>query len=183
VLTKETWLFINTFAPWVAAIGSIGAVIVALYLARRSDQLRLDVSAGVRMIVMGSGLHPQSEEVVSIRITNIGRREAEVVGLGWRIGIFRRRYLEQMPSFNPLEPPLPVRLRDGEEMFRRIPLSPTSLWLDDFIRTCLGKWPHLLEVKFIRVRVFTSVGRVFEACLEPGLQRKLLQHVEVPRAP
>lgn len=180
--TKETWLFINTFAPWAAAIGSIGAVIVALYLARRSDQLRLDVSAGVRMVVMGGGLDALPEEVVTIRITNIGRREAEVIGLGWRIGIFRRRYLEQMPSFNPLESPLPVRLRDGEEMFRRIPLSPTSVWLDDFVRTCLGKWPRA-EVKFIRIRVFTSVGRVFEARLEPGLQRKLLQHFEVAPAP
>ncbi|MGH8655769.1 MAG: hypothetical protein ACREYE_27930 [Gammaproteobacteria bacterium] len=178
MFAKETWVFLNTFADWVAAIGSISAVVVALYLARRDDQARLDIGAGLRMLVLGAGLTDEPEEVVTIRITNIGRRDVQVIGLGWRIGIFKRRYLEQATSFNPLDTPLPVRLRDGDEVFYRIPLTPTSLWIDKFVSTCVGELPvrRVRRLNTLRVRVYTSVGRVFEKHVEPGLQQRLLQH-------
>ena len=40
---RETWLFINSFAPWLAALGTVAAVIVALYLARRASRLDIRV--------------------------------------------------------------------------------------------------------------------------------------------
>lgn len=46
----EFWKFINTFAPWLSALGTIAAVVVSLYLARRDKSIRLEVSAGHRLL-------------------------------------------------------------------------------------------------------------------------------------
>ena len=44
---RETWLFINSFAPWLAALGTVAAVIVSLYLARRASQPDIRVFANL----------------------------------------------------------------------------------------------------------------------------------------
>jgi ABC-type Fe3+ transport system permease subunit len=46
----ETWRFINTFADWLAALGTVGAVVVALYLARKGNRIELEVRAGLRKV-------------------------------------------------------------------------------------------------------------------------------------
>jgi hypothetical protein len=48
--TQKFWAFVNSFAEWFSALATTAAVIVALYLARRDD-LKLRVSAGLRIIV------------------------------------------------------------------------------------------------------------------------------------
>lgn len=94
-MTVETWKFINTFAPWFSALGSISAVIVALYMARRDKKVRLEVSIGHRLI-LGQGVNNQPPNFVMITITNIGHREAQISNLTWRTGIFRRSYAVQI---------------------------------------------------------------------------------------
>jgi hypothetical protein len=37
---RETWTFVNSFAPWLSAIGTLAAVITSLYLAT-ADRTRL----------------------------------------------------------------------------------------------------------------------------------------------
>src|SRR5688572_19989531 len=44
--TRKTWEFINTFANWPSAIGTLAAVGVALYLAFRERRISLKLSAG-----------------------------------------------------------------------------------------------------------------------------------------
>lgn len=174
MIFKETWVFLNTFADWFAALGSISAVIVALHRkARRPSATRH--RRRCPKVGLGAGLTNEPEEVVSIRITNVGGRQAQVIGLGWRTGLFKRRYLERAPSFNPLDTPLPVRLRDGEEVFYRIPLTPDSFWINNFVSNCVGESPAR-RLRTLRIRVYTSIGRVFEKRVESGLQRRLLQH-------
>ncbi len=48
---RSLWLFINSFAGWLSALGTIAAVIVALYLARRDSRIRLKVVVGLRLLL------------------------------------------------------------------------------------------------------------------------------------
>lgn len=75
IFDKETFNFINTFAPWLSAIGTIAAVWVAIYFARQDKRLRIDVSAGNRLIVTPGQKGPHPEYLV-VHIVNIGHREA-----------------------------------------------------------------------------------------------------------
>lgn len=49
--TVDYWKFVNSFAPWLSAIGTLSAVIVAIYLARRDKFVRLKCAAGIRMLI------------------------------------------------------------------------------------------------------------------------------------
>jgi len=72
LIDHNTWQFINSFAPWLAAIGTLLAVILSLYLARRDRNIRLTVDAGLVVMVPDGG--GSSEDIIMISATNIGHR-------------------------------------------------------------------------------------------------------------
>ncbi|MFZ5452098.1 MAG: hypothetical protein ACOZF2_09560 [Thermodesulfobacteriota bacterium] len=94
LMSQDTWKFINTFAPWLAAIGTITTALVALYLARMDRNIRLEISVGHRLIVT-PGLSGPYPEFLFIRVVNIGHREAQVINIGWKAGIFRKQHAVQ----------------------------------------------------------------------------------------
>src|SRR4029078_4627353 len=95
IMDKETWQFINTFAPWLSAIGTISAVIVSLYFSTKSRRIDLKVDAVLNTIV------PQgmpNRDYVTISVVNMGHRAATITNIGWRIGFFRKRHFVQVPG-------------------------------------------------------------------------------------
>lgn len=77
---QETWRFINSFAPWLAARGTLAAVIVSLYLARRASRLELGVFPAVVNLVQQGRPGPH-QEFFQIRVVDHGR-DAIVAGIG-----------------------------------------------------------------------------------------------------
>ena len=152
-------------------------MIVALFLARQDKRIRLRVNAGYRLIVSQSRKGPPPA-YVSVGITNIGHREAQVIGISWRTGLLKKRYADQTPNYNDgISSPIPIRLRDGEEAKYYFPISADSEWLREFSDKMLA--PRVAwNIRFARIRVYTSVGKVFDSYLEPGLRRKLLEYTE-----
>lgn len=171
---QETWRFINTFAPWLSAIGTLSAVAVALYLSRRDRRLRLEVSAGRRLIITQGVGEPQT--YLAIKVVNVGHREAEVTSIGWRVGLFRRQCAIQSIMSDGISSTLPVRLKDGEEANYFLPLNEDAKWLNIFVRDFLLLHPKLW-VWTIRIRARTSVGPMFESKIEKGLRDFLLKEV------
>jgi hypothetical protein len=173
---QEFWQFINTFSGWFSAVGTIAAVIVALYLARQDKRIRLSVFAGYRVIVTQGD--PESQrDYLTIGITNVGHREAQVTTIGWRVGIWRKQYSIQTVMKDGMSSPLPVRLRDGEEARYYIPLTGETRWLEEFAKECLVPNPRK-RLLFMWVRVHTSVGGTYTARIEKGLREKLLAFAE-----
>ena len=113
-MDRATWQFINSFSSWLSAIGTVAAVIVALYLARRDKRIRLEVSAGIRLIVT-QGIKGNPPEFLTIRVTNIGHREAQLTNIGWKIGFFRKKHAVQTTIRDGISSELPLRLKDGEK--------------------------------------------------------------------
>ena len=106
-------------------------VIVSIYLARRDKNIRLDVSAGHRLLVTPGvkGPHP---EYVCIMVVNIGHRCAELTGIGWKVGMFKKRHAVQTTSIDGLSSQLPIRLKDGEEAKYFIKLDKNNLESNHF---------------------------------------------------
>lgn len=172
----QDWQFINSFADWFSALGTIGAVIVALYFARQDKRIRLRVTAGHRVIV-SQGLEGPPPQYLAIRITNVGHRDVQVTGIGWRIGFLKKSYAEQTIIRDSISSTLPVRLRDGDEACYYIPLFSDIEWLREFIQKML--FPNLRwRLWFTYIRIFTSVGKVFEVPIEQGLKRRILDYIK-----
>ena len=83
--TITDWL--HLLPEWLTAIGTLSAVIVALYLARRDKQIRCVASAAV-YVMLGPGI--PAEEFVQVTVINIGTRGFTVSGISWRTGILKK---------------------------------------------------------------------------------------------
>ena len=170
MLERGTWEFINSFAPWLSAVGVISAVLVSLHLARRDKNIRLEVSAGHRLIATPGEPGPYPEYLI-IHVVNIGHRDAQLINIGWKVGIFKKRYAVQTISHDGMSSQLPVRLKDGEEAKYLIPLGGEPDWLRDFAEKMMQPFPKL-QGYLVKVQAFTSVGDTFESRIEKGLRKK-----------
>jgi hypothetical protein len=159
---RETWQFINTFAPWFAALGTFSAVIVSLYLAFNNRRLNLNITVNLTTIqdegtVIG--------KYVSISAVNLGAREVTIIGVGWSLP-FKKTSLYQIPGAPKYSTKIPARLRDGEEADFFMPVQPgqgDEHWIPK-VTKYLG-WAPRLKVRFLRAYVRTSVGKTFRTRL------------------
>ena len=175
-MDRTTWEFINSFSAWLSAFGTIAAVIVTLYLARLDKRVRLEVSAGLRLMVT-PGVPGEHPEYLVIRIVNIGHREAQITNIGWKAGLFKRKLAVQTTIKDGLSSDLPVRLRDGQEANYYIPLKEHPNWLRDFVKDFL---PNKIRFRsrFISITVHTSIGKTFESKIEKGLGVVLTAYIK-----
>jgi hypothetical protein len=74
----------NAVGTWVAGMGTLAALVVALYLARKAEKLRLNIHAGLRDVVAGDG--SPIETHLSIGVTNLGDRRITINSVGWAVG-------------------------------------------------------------------------------------------------
>ena len=158
---KAEWELYNSFSNWVAAIATLSAVLVSLYLARRAARPRAKVSVGLRVIV-GSGGKGAYPEVIVFRIVNIGDRVIRVTNIGWQLGLFKKRYAIQL--YDPLlSSALPIELSHGQEASWTVPTDfGDDPWRISFAKKMMEPY-FWVAGKTLRVQFHTSVGEVFTA--------------------
>lgn len=177
-LPQSQWQFINTFADWVSAVGTVSAVWVSLWLARNASRPKGRITANV-MLLAGDG--ELSPHFLDIAVANTGDRPFTVTGVGWRVGLpLSRRYAYQKtdgsPDYAPSDP-LPFELHIGRRASWRIDLErvykrDNTTWTQHFANKFLGKWPAI-DLWTLRVQAFTSTGHVFTARPSDDVIRKL----------
>ncbi len=173
--TIDTWRFVNSFAPWFSAAGTLAAVIVSLYLARSREKIKLAVRAGERLMVHRDGTPLEKEpRYLFISIINIGSREVMVNNIGWKIGFLKKEYAIQTIDDRVDSSTLPIKLKDGDEAKYFILLSEPSKWLDEFVKDFILDHGEK-RVNRIWVQVYTSVGRTFEVKLEKNMRDRLIE--------
>ncbi|WP_210014963.1 hypothetical protein [Pseudomonas palmensis] len=83
-LTVEEWGVINGFANWLAAIGTISAVIVSLYLSTKGGKRNANLSVNLMLMAeQGSDHHP---EHIVYKLVNTGDRSFHPDSIGWVFG-------------------------------------------------------------------------------------------------
>lgn len=173
-MDESTYKLLNVAGSWLAGVGSLLAVITSLWLARRSGILRLGVKAShVQVVTPGMSEAP---DYVQVRVVNKGLRPAKVTSVGWQIGLFKKVHLIQM--FGDVNSDsLPKMLNEGEEACLLVKLrdkSDDEDWGVRFARKVL--LPHYkLNLKNMKVVVYTSVGQVFRNKIDKSLKKTLLE--------
>lgn len=178
-LSQETWKFLNTFAPWLSAVGTISAVITSLYLSRKDRIVNLEIIADCRFIEqMGNNQlfisTDDSPDALVVYITNIGHREAVVNSIFWKWGIFKKKYAIQNIMENMWTSEFPKRIKDGEIAHYCFPKSSEYDWVKNNGVNFVGRFPWL-ESFFIKVIVKTSIGKDFEARIGPLARRMIIE--------
>lgn len=157
-MNRESWQFINTFAPWLAATGTIAAVIMSLHLARRSDRIRLFVTATIRVAVVEGGGADDGRELVWFDVTNCGRRSATVTQLFWRPVPWRRECLLLVSPLNEYSSPMPTTLRDGDQAQYAAPVAVFAKHFGPHAQRLFKGRAGWVRLQFLRFNVATSVG-------------------------
>lgn len=167
---QETWRFINTFAPWLSALGTLAAVATALYLAYHDRRINLAVRASLRIQFIRGGGPGHGDRFVSVNVINRGRRRATVSGIGWRLGLLKQREF-LVPDYRG--PTIPAKLEDGDEAAFLFPLDQfASGLLDALPRKALIPLPGI-RLASMRAIVATTAGRAFYATITRDLRQEL----------
>lgn len=165
-ITNSAWNVINGLANWFAAVGSIAAAAVALYIANRSSRPSAKLSIGHRIVGPGS-TKPYPEYVV-FRVVNTGDRPIRIVQIGWSIRWPKRRAAIQMYE-ESISSPLPIDLSHGQEASWFIPLNAREEpWIESFFKGMLMPHPRL-SLWSLRGKAFSSVGFEFKSKPENNL--------------
>lgn len=168
---KSQWELINSFANWVAAFGTVAAVVVSLHLANRVARARAKVSVGIRIIVETGSKAPTPEFVV-FRVVNSGERPIRITQIGWKVGLWKKRYAVQLFEA-ALSSRLPTDLAHGQEAQWFVPMAaPEEPWLQYFAKGMLMP-NYRVSCHTLRAQMFSSVGHVFEAKPESNLISRL----------
>lgn len=160
----------NAVGTWVAGIATFSAVLVSLYLARRSERIRIKVTAGIREIYAGDGT--LAEEHVQISVVNHGDRVVIVNSVGWKIGTRKNARFCIQPVSGQWTQDYPRQLAHGEQATFLVSFKATPNWLTDFARDFVGDVSHK-NLNTLRALVHTSLGQTIETVTERNLLEKL----------
>src|SRR5262249_47536806 len=109
-MTKFDWEFFNGFSGWASGLATLLAVVVSLWLATRDNRVKLKVRAGLVWRVTQDS--DQKQSFISFQVTNIGYGPAYIVGLFWKLGLFRRQIFFTVPTSNPCTDTIPHALKE-----------------------------------------------------------------------
>ena len=178
-MVTSSWEIANTLAQAVAAFGTLAAVIVSLWLARRQGAPRVKVRNGV-MIQLG-GAQPMRSEYFQVAATNTGHRDVVVNGIGWRVGRFRKRTFFVIPP-NPPFPTVPKKLQPAEEVLFLFSLDNflkgSDALLDAFGKDRLARW----RARRARVGVWLSTGEEFYVRVDKTVLDELVKLLAAKQA-
>jgi len=175
LMDKEIWLFINSFAPWLSALGSLSAVILSLYMSRQDKRISLDISAGYKVAVNPNS-NSTPENLLHIHIVNIGYKNVQIHQLGWKTGFFKNKDFIFLLDKQPYSDNIPKRLEFGEEANFFIVLDNEYKFIDKFISDFLPNFKRL-RIHFIKLVVYTTIGKSFSCKLEKGFIRFCLDYI------
>jgi hypothetical protein len=180
---RETWRFVNSFAPWLSAIGTLIAVAVSLYLARRADRPRVRVHTAIARIVVEGQTPAQGVRVLDISVTNHGGRPITVQGLAWRTGLLRKRHYVQIGPNNRHSARLPAKLDYGDKVAFVFPLD--GLPADDRLvaQAVARAYLPALAVRFVCAGVVLTTGQSVLSRVHRNVQEWLREQALKQGAP
>lgn len=158
----------GSVADWFSGIGSLSAVITALYLAKASQRIRITGFCGHRVIVGGN---KKNQDIVAISATNIGNRSTVVNNIGVRTGLFKKRYAMITITSNDYSDGIPKQLNDGDQGYWSISLDEKYTWLNElcknFILSKIDVWTMMLQI-------YTTNGGVINIRPEENLRQMIM---------
>ena len=149
----DQWVKVLTAAGgWMAAVGTIAAVSVALLLARRSEKVRLKTSVDCRLVIAGDGSQPT--RCLMMSVTNVGQRPVTIMSTGWRIGRWKsKRFCIHLPSTTSPSK-FGAKIEHGETAHFMTDFEESPNWMSKFA----GDFVKDSSLKTLRTQIHTSVG-------------------------
>ncbi|MDK1397979.1 hypothetical protein [Pseudomonas protegens] len=175
-ITAEQWGIINGFANWLAAIGTISAVAVSLYLSMKSGKRTAKLSARLMLMAeIGSEHHP---EHIIFSLVNTGDRTINTDSIGWVVGKKTKQYFIQLWD-RTLSHPMPLMQASGVSGKWLFNVD-DGRWFSQMAESLGANWKK--DIKTLKALATTTTGEEFFATPSKELFEKLKVACEL-RAP
>ncbi len=164
LLNPEIRQWLDIGAECLTAVGTVGAVIVALYLSRKDRREKISVSAAIHYLVGPEQTLADSIRLYGLKATNVGFATVTVQNLCWRVGVFWKKvlYVNTSGLEWPTERP-PKTLRRGDWLTVQLPQEQFIGGLT-FLLEEISKHPFpTLAFRSLRAGVETSTKKRFFA--------------------
>lgn len=172
-ISVEEWRFINTFAPWFSAIGTLLAVCVSLYISYSTRKIALSVSSGI-FIFNENGV---DEEYFAINVTNTGYRTVflnnPICSISLQVGLFKKTNIsigcEYIDSHKSSIFPCKLGENETADLFMKINNDNVN-WLHNF------KEEHLKNnsLSTLRIIVYPNVGKPFKVKPDKTIMKEII---------
>jgi len=172
----QVWMAVGT---WFTGLATVAAVIVALYFSRKADKVRLRVSAGLRVFILGDGSPSQWHLVIDV--TNVGERPVTVNSVGWAVGKGKDRRHGVQTVSGPFTKQYPIELAYGKNAGFMVSFSVSPNWLREFA-TGFVKDVSDKSLKTLVAQIYTSVGQTVEVQPEKELLKEVKKAALAERA-
>ena len=93
LVDPEVRQWLDVGAEYLTAVGTVGAVIVALYFSRKDRREKISVSAAIHYSVGPEQTLAESTRLYGLTATNVGFATVTVQNLCWRVGVLRKKVL------------------------------------------------------------------------------------------
>ncbi len=161
---------LTVVGSWLAAAGTIFAVVVALKLARRSEIVQLKASVGCSLLFAGDGSQPTRYLMISV--TNTGERAVTINSTGWCIGRGKsKRFCIHKPSqSSPWQFGAKIEHGETANFMTDLEESPDLIrkFATDFVKDGSDK-----SLKTLRAQIHTSVGHTENIVPDQPLLKEL----------
>lgn len=170
---EQTVQLLGVIGTWFAGGATIIVAMVALFLARRSERVRLQAGVGLRLMIT-PGLDTQ-EECLQFRVTNHGERPVTIDTVGWRIGKGKQKKfcIQVLSTHSPDN--YPKKIEHGETATFIVGFKECPDWMrefaTDFVTDVSDK-----ALKTLRAQIHTSVETVEVAPEQELLDRLKKAH-------
>lgn len=135
---------LDVIGTWVAAIGTVGAVITSLWLSFNSNKEKLKINASVR--IMSDNKTLLRHLLCIINIVNIGIRQSKINAIGWEIGNGKDKKTFWQNTQDSLSDYVPKTLHEGEEANILINCNGEVEWLTEMAKNTKGYKEEDLKV-------------------------------------
>ena len=167
-MSDETIQLLGVLGTWFAGIGTLAASVVALWLARRVEKIKLKAHVGLGVTV-GNG---RSEECLNFNVTNLGERPVTIISVGWRIGKRKNRKFAIQPLSESSFSQYPKKLEHGETASFLVFFSERPNWMEKFSNEFIEDISDK-TIKTLRAQIHTSVGYTENVIPAKSLLEKL----------
>lgn len=168
---RELWRFVNSFAPWLSAVGTFAAVATSLYFSRSDRRIYLRARASVRIRAIRGGGAGHGARFVSVNVTNHGRRSARVLLVVFKVASIRGAFLA--PDHQGSN--LPIKLEDGDEAGFLYPIEEFfSAMLEALPCESVFPFPGL-RFRFSKAVLSVATGKNVQARFDADLRREFVR--------
>jgi len=154
IMSRDTYDLLVLLAEWLSAVGTVGAVVVALWLASHQNRIVARVRVSIANLVERGKTLAESPEYFQISATNTGLRDFVISGIAWRLGIWSRSRIVVVPTDPPLSPRLPHRLSPGDTATF---LFPIDMFVEHAVPQLRREWSRRWFRLFLRPRLRAGI--------------------------